>query len=277
MGYISSGDRAPKKVHYLFIDGAFLDNVIETFSKEYFDIGEVPIDYKKIARYRGQVVYDKVFYYHALPGIMNEEIMEDYELRIKPKEDFFNSLKLIDNFHVYEGVTFRRRGRTQQKTVDIKIAVDMLKHTINGNMQKATLIASDTDFKPLLDSLVSEGMETKLLYRREKASDELLYSADISKQINLRQILDWSEDEFRENQKFPPQSTSGRNLSGLTEIANFKIGDKLGFIYKNELGGYVAEYNIRGNISTSFSDSNYKWIKKFLKFQMDGVEINEIH
>ena len=35
------------------------------------------------------------------------------------------------------------------------IAVDMLTHPFDRNMERATLLAGDLDFKPLLDALVN--------------------------------------------------------------------------------------------------------------------------
>lgn len=258
-GISSSGVRLRK---YLFIDGAFLDHVLTDISKEFFNSETIEIDFKKISR-----SYDKVFYYHALPGRKSEESIGDYEARISEKEEYFNKLKLIPMFHVYEGVTYGKAGRIRQKAVDVKIAVDMLKHTINNNMDLASLVAGDMDFRPLLDSLVSEGMTTTLIYYHPKTSNELLYSADIAQPITIIDtIRNWVTDAFREKFAIPNKVDSEFKSEGIEEIQKLKFPNNEGALYKSNEGNYIAELERRGTsrwLTISYHDKD--WLLKLLK------------
>ena len=151
------GSMGSKEIKYLFIDGACLQMILKHTSERFFDGKSIELDYHELAR-----EFDKVFYYNCLAPQNSDEPREEYEERIQPQVDFFNQLRKIDKYHVFEGITRRRRGVAQQKKVDIMIAVDMLMHSFNRNMHRATLLASDLDFKPLLDALVQAGMHVTL-------------------------------------------------------------------------------------------------------------------
>ncbi|MBD2254416.1 NYN domain-containing protein [Nostoc parmelioides] len=58
------------------------------------------------------------------------------------------------------------KAKKEQKEIDIMIAVDMLTHSFQKNMDEATLLAGDLDFKPLIDALVLNGTEFLKLVKR---------------------------------------------------------------------------------------------------------------
>jgi|GEM_PF-2669507 len=186
------------ETHYLFIDGGYFDKILNKIGSEFWDTENVEIDYSKVGS-----SYNKVFYYNCLPGKRNGESDNDFQKRIQTREDFYNDLKLLNNYHVFEGVTFGRKNKIRQKAVDIMIAVDMLRHSYRKNMDKATLLTGDLDFKPLLDALVLEGMHTSILYSKESISTELLYSADSNKRIKIRDIFDWIQDDKKYKYSMP--------------------------------------------------------------------------
>jgi uncharacterized LabA/DUF88 family protein len=193
-----------KEIKYLFIDGACLDNILIRIGKELFNGDKVDL----VHEYLGGG-YDKVFYYDALPRKNKGESEADFADRLSAKEHFLNNLKVKDKFHVYEGVVLERRQQLNQKAVDIMIAVDMLRHSFRKNMDKATLLTGDLDFKPLLDALILEGMYTTLWYDPRITSKELLYSAD-SNQVLLPSFLyHISTDSFKESHPVPQICAGG--------------------------------------------------------------------
>lgn len=142
-----------KEIKYLFIDGAYFRKVLEHFSHSFFDGKQIPIAYHSIA-----ADFYKTFYYDCLSPRKKAEDGEDYKARIKPQEEFFDSLRMLNGVHVYEGTSAGEEGKIRQKKVDTMIAVDMLTHSFRGNMDKATLLTGDLDFKPLVDALIQQGM-----------------------------------------------------------------------------------------------------------------------
>lgn len=149
------------KTKYLFIDGGCLKKILETLSKELFGGIEIELDYAKLAR-----DFQKVFYHDCLPVKKPGDDEESYRSKRQIKNNLFNKLKSINGFHVYEGTArLRDKKKTQeQKEIDIMIAVDMLTHSFHKNMDEATLLTGDLDFKPLIDALVLNGMYVSLWY-----------------------------------------------------------------------------------------------------------------
>ena len=56
------GPSGPKKISYLFVDGASFDNIVGFYAEELFKIDKIPIDYSKLL----SVEFDKVFFHDYL-------------------------------------------------------------------------------------------------------------------------------------------------------------------------------------------------------------------
>ena len=159
---------------YLFIDGGCLRVFLGKVAETYANGSRLDISYATLTH-----GYDKVFYYDALPGRHLKELRDNYDIRVAPERELFKKLSLLDRFHVHEGEVRRasaKRGM-EQKKIDVMIAVDMLTHTFRRNMQEATLLTGDLDFKPLIDALVRDGMFVNLWYPPQ-APEDLIASAD---------------------------------------------------------------------------------------------------
>jgi hypothetical protein len=90
-----------------------------------------------------------------------------------------------------------------QKEVDILIAVDMLTHCHNRNMHSATLLAGDLDFRPLIETLVREGMYVELQYERSSANAELVAGADARRELDLYGLHNMLDHAFRSANPLP--------------------------------------------------------------------------
>ncbi|PSF34960.1 hypothetical protein C7H19_18320 [Aphanothece hegewaldii CCALA 016] len=225
-------------IKYLFIDGGSLDSVLATFSKELFGDRELEINYYHLAK-----GYQKVFYYDCLPVKKEGENELAYKSRIKPKIELFNHLKSLDRFHVYEGTArFRDKNKGQeQKQVDIMIAVDMLTHSFRRNMQEATLLTGDLDFKPLIDALVQDGMHVELWYPKGKANYELVDAADSRKPLTIGTVQHWFTKSFQSKMNLPDTSQVQNVTLGMewSEIVKIEKKTYSAFFYENK-GLYAA-------------------------------------
>lgn len=174
-----------KPTQYLFIDGACLRTTISEIEKTYTSGRALTVDFGRLTER-----FDKVFYYDALPSKHDSENDDQFNTRLEQAKSFHDKLAGLDSFHVYEGDTRRSPSlrKQEQKKVDIMIAVDMLTHSFRRNMERATLLASDVDFKPLLDALVSEGMFVTLWYPPKRTNSDLIKSADRQEQLDVRAI-----------------------------------------------------------------------------------------
>jgi uncharacterized LabA/DUF88 family protein len=187
---------SPQDNDYLFIDGQCLQNRLSDLSETLFEGESVEVDYQRIHSPRyAPISFDRIFYYDALPAIAKGESDEDYQKRIQPNKDLFNSLRAIRGVHVYEGEVrpqpqYSEKEKLKQKKVDVKIAVDVLMHTVRRTMVRATLLTGDLDFKPLIDALVQEGMYITLLYPPQTIP-ELIYAADDSRTLDCDFLYHW--------------------------------------------------------------------------------------
>ncbi len=191
-----------RPIEYLFIDGAYLCKHLDQWSTQFFSGDRIKLDFSQFAH-----GFHKTFYYDCLPPKGTGENQTAYKERIQQQREFFDSLKELDGFHVYEGTTSGTGAKARQKQVDIMIAVHMLSHTVRGNMSKATLVAGDLDFKPLVDALIQEGMYVTLWCNRRSTSRELAYAADARRDLNLLNIWEWCREDFRGSHPVPRRST----------------------------------------------------------------------
>jgi uncharacterized LabA/DUF88 family protein len=179
---ISSPYSGPKEVRYLFVDAGCLRATIDKARQKYLGSNGVC----KIAWSALRSGHDKVFYYDAVPSRGYDESDTAWEQRINPRMQELREIRQQDGYHVPLGDL---RGKTvRQKKVDVMIAVDMLLHTIRRNMHACTLLAGDSDFQPLLDALVREGMSVTL-WHPDHAPDDLVGAADASKLLYASQLL----------------------------------------------------------------------------------------
>lgn len=216
---------------YLFIDGGCLRAVMKKISDRYFGGKLIKIDFNRL---RGG--HAKAFYYDAIPAVKEGENEIDYDERIKERQELHNHIASLNGYHVYEGDSRIRRRQVQQKEVDVMIAVDMLTHTFRGNMDRATFIASDLDFKPLLDALVREGMFVHLMYPPADTNQNLVDAADSRQPLAIDTIHGYLEQATQKLISVPNRSMQSKSdfhpknpvfiqqHSTLGEITYFKSG-----------------------------------------------------
>jgi len=219
--------------------------------------------------------FTKVFYYDTIPAKKNNQTEEEFEELRLEKEQFFDELRQLDGYHVYEGITRIRRKRQMQKGVDTMISIDMLRHTFRKNMHKAALIAGDLDFLPLLDALVMEGMFTTLWYSSNSISNELLSSTDSVKRIKIAQVHQLLSKEDKIKFPIPKMLTTKIKIdekhklkkSGTvdnSEIDLYKVGENFKAITKKRSNGTGTEstYTDLGKLELyieDFYDSKIIW------------------
>lgn len=112
-------------------------------------------------------------------------------------------LRSLRGWHVIEGVVKRTGKRAQQKEIDILIAVDMLTHTYRRNMHRATFIAGDQDFRPLVEAIVRDGMFIELWYGSASVSSELMLAVDAHFKMSPYFIHGKLDRKYRDRYSLP--------------------------------------------------------------------------
>ena len=259
-----------KEIKYLFIDGGYLEKVLESISQIFFNNEKIELKYQNFG-----AICDKVFYYDALPIKKEGESEEIFKQRFFEKESFLNNLKLLDKFHVYEGVVFNRKNILTQKAVDVMIAVDMLRHSFRKNMNKAVLLTGDMDFKPLLEALIQEGMHTTLFYYPKKTSKELLYVADSSDIFSVSRIYNMTTENFK--QKHPAPTIFTEEIKVFKEKWETHLKrkglffDKEICLFQNNNDFAMLYYNVNTGRQQMASFKEEKMLINWIEYEYNGI------
>ncbi len=228
------------EISYLYIDGAYLRNLVESTSAKYFAGAFVDIDPHRLTS-----SFRKSFYYDCLPSRVKGESDEALDVRFTQRKKFFDLLRCTPGVHVFEGVIRGTQNRSRQKQIDVKLAVDMLAHSYRRNMSKATLLAGDLDFKPVVDAIVQDGMYVTLWYDKASASLDLIYASDAQNEINAWTIYNLTTDEFKKQHAMPKpvhkQRDEKRSASPVAQEIS-KKGQKLKLFQMN--GEFILETQV---------------------------------
>lgn len=164
---------------YLFVDGGCLRSSVRAICKGLF--GNENAYQPFLRNFVGQ--FDKVFYFDAVSGRNHKEGQEAYATRVEPEHEKFEQLQALDRVHVALGKIVGKDRR--QKGVDVRLAVDMMTHAFRGKIGRVTLFAGDSDFTPLVQALVSEGLHVTL-WHPPQASKDLKGAADSNRLFSFQ-------------------------------------------------------------------------------------------
>lgn len=184
---------------YLFIDGGYLRDKFKKCMKRYH--GDEIIDplIPAVSTALGPIHILKTFYYDCVDERQAEqESPDDFAQRAKAQEAFVDSIRDVPGWHFREGrlVGARKQDRGQ-KRVDVLLAVEMLSHAFNKNMEKAILIAGDDDFTPLVDELLRHGTFVEVLSDHWSRSSHLMHAADAAQSLGYEFYWNLAPKTFR--------------------------------------------------------------------------------
>jgi uncharacterized LabA/DUF88 family protein len=191
MGLLGGSNVIPD-INYLFIDGGYFRDKVTYLSQRYLRSDPIPIDPYKLCK-----GFKKTFYYDAPPPKKKNESEPDYRTRLEEQDRYHNQLRSVSGCHVIKGSISSSGSRARQKQVDVAIAVDMLTHSYRRNMNRATFLTGDLDFKPLVDALVYDGMQVTLWCEENSTNRELVYSADDKKLFDIINLIEISTDLYQ--------------------------------------------------------------------------------
>ncbi|MBO9903582.1 NYN domain-containing protein [Xanthomonas phaseoli pv. dieffenbachiae] len=144
----------------VFIDGGYVAKLLSN------NFDGARIDYSKFVQHVLQGSDVLRTYYYDCPPYQSSHPTEEEAQRFAGKEKFFNALSRLPRFQVRQG-KLERRGTApnfvfQQKRVDILLGVDMVELAATRQIQKAILIAGDSDFVPAIEAVKRHGVLTVL-------------------------------------------------------------------------------------------------------------------
>jgi len=147
----------------VFIDGGYARKVLEQF-------GNVRASYLKFSEHvaAGQERL-RNYYYDCAPYVSSPPTSEE-KTRKAGFDRFVAALERQSRFQVRLG-RLARRGefpngtpRFEQKMVDILLAVDLVQLSVGHQIQRAVLLANDSDFVPAIEIARNAGTVIELYY-----------------------------------------------------------------------------------------------------------------
>ena len=162
----------------VFIDGGYARKVLEQFSNP-------RISYLKFSQQvaAGQERL-RTYYYDCAPYVSSPPTPEE-KTRKAGFDRFVSALELQSRFQVRLG-RLAKRGeladgtpRFEQKMVDILLAVDLVQLAVGHQIQRAVLLAKDSDFVPAIQIARNAGTVVELYYHiPPRPHDELMSVCD---------------------------------------------------------------------------------------------------
>ncbi len=163
----------------VFIDGSNL------YHGMHDSLGNINIDYEKfILRLVGDRYLVRAYYY--TPVINRDEAEEQYHSQHR----FLTYLNDIPYFQVKFGKLVRQGENLVEKSIDVKLAVDMVRYADLDYYDIAVLISGDGDFVPAVDAVKEAGKQVECAFFPQETSIILKQSADIFIELDKNFLTD---------------------------------------------------------------------------------------
>ncbi len=164
----------------IFIDGAHLGKIL----KNHHSGVQVAFDRLASELSAGHELL-RTYYYDAPPYQSNPPTPEESR-RFSARQGFFSSLKKLSRFEVREGKcarvwdTDRNDWKYMQKRVDVLFSVDLVRLSSKQRIDRAVLIAGDSDFLPAVAVAKDEGVQIQIVHSpdRKQVHRDLWDAAD---------------------------------------------------------------------------------------------------
>jgi uncharacterized LabA/DUF88 family protein len=252
---------------YVFVDREYLARIYNDAIRSLFACdGE--LDFQKI---RIEARAKRAFIYDCVDDVRRSgESEPDYNSRVTAQEVSFGEIRKLSGFHVRLGSLRGAPKKLRQKEVDVTLAVDMLTHGFDGNMEKAILIAGDLDFRPIVEALVRRGVFVEVWYERTSVAHELWWAADLGRELKLTSLYPWSTDSFRS--KYPePVATAQSNAPAGVIKRTGTVEGKTALLLEKDLTHslYVADFRGR---SLTISHQDPAVVERYMQIQFAPVQ-----
>ncbi len=167
----------------VFIDNGYLSKI----SKHFGNGSHMRISLTKFAENlarKQSLSVRGIYLYTAPPYIDSEPSEEDIE-RKRSYDRFVAKMRTIQGFHVREGRLQKIDGRFTQKGVDTLLTMDLMREPKSKGVKTIVVLACDTDFVPIFNSIRKEGVKIVLYFYNDfvrksqfSMSNEILTACD---------------------------------------------------------------------------------------------------
>ncbi len=137
-------------------------------------LGNVGIDYRcLVKKLVGERRLVRVYYY--IPMINKDEAQEQYRSQLR----FVTYLQEIPYFHVKYGRLMRQGDVLVEKSIDVQIAVDMVRYAAADYFDVAILVSGDGDFSPAVEAVKEMGKQVEVAFFQKETAQQLRQVSDL--------------------------------------------------------------------------------------------------
>ncbi len=171
----------------VFIDGGYVKFILPEF-------GNPKVDYLKFSEYVANEQERLRTYYYDCAPYTSSPPTEQEKARKQAFDRFALALNRQSRFQVRLGKLAKRRSSDgsiefEQKMVDILLAIDLVQLSVQHQIDRAVLLANDSDFVPAIEIAKSAGVVVELYYHiPPRPNNELMRACDDCILINQKLI-----------------------------------------------------------------------------------------
>jgi len=163
----------------VFVDLGYINNVTLKF-------GNLKIDFQKLGIKLIDTNVENHYrtYVYSCPPYQSNPPTDEEKLRKSKYDRFVHNIISKSRIELRSGRLVKRNGGIfTQKRVDTFFAIDLVKLSVQKTIQKAILIAGDSDFVPAIKEAKEQGVIVKLYYYKDTVHNELLECCDEKEEI----------------------------------------------------------------------------------------------
>lgn len=181
----------------VFIDGGYLSKI-----SKYLGQGKyLRIDFIKFARYlaKKQHFFCKHLYFYTAPPFQSQKPTQDEAKRKASYDSFITQLRKIKEITIREGRLQKIDHTYTQKGVDTLMTIDLLREPLQQKIKTIIILACDTDFVPVLNTLRQQHhIKIILYYFTDKTRNSLFsLSNHIFTACDAKMLL--TAEDFKKN------------------------------------------------------------------------------
>jgi uncharacterized LabA/DUF88 family protein len=208
---------------YAFIDSRHILTYYDEALRKWFP-EPAEIDFARLINSLGA---GKSFYYDCIDNLRRStETDADYATRLEVQYSYLNRVRKARGCHIRLGVLKGnpKRKVKRQKEIDVLIAVDMLTHAAQKNMNTAILVTGDQDLKPAVESLVQLGVFVEVYGDGKHTSRELSWASSAYRKLTFDDYFQMSTETLIQKYPIPTRPAEIRQAPG-THSQIGKVGD----------------------------------------------------
>ncbi len=182
-------EHAEKERVMVFIDGANLYYALK-------ELGwEREIDYEKLGRLlSGERHLVRVYYFGAAAS------QETSPQKHQRQQEFFDRVRGMDYVTLSLGRLERHGSVFVEKGVDVRIAVEMMRHAYRGTCDTLILVSADSDFVDLVEAVQDLGRHVEVAFPEPKFSWHLGRVPDRRHRLSAEQLAACKWENARSGQ-----------------------------------------------------------------------------